>query len=67
MLACNPKYVLRNHVAEQAIEAARGGDFGVLSQVLQLLEAPFDEHPHAQTLADFPPDWARHIQVSCSS
>ena len=67
MLACNPKYVLRNHIAEQTIEAARGGDFGVLAQVLHVLQTPFDEHPQSQTLADFPPDWARHIQVSCSS
>ena len=67
MLAKNPKYVLRNHVAERAIQAAREGNFAVLSQVLRALETPYQEHPEAEFLADFPPDWAAQIQVSCSS
>jgi uncharacterized protein YdiU (UPF0061 family) len=67
MLRANPKYVLRNHVAEQAIAAAKEKDFSVLQQLQQVLATPFDEHPEHQAWADFPPDWAAGIQISCSS
>ena len=67
MLGVNPKFVLRNHLAETAIEAARGGDFGVTQQLLTVLQRPFDEHPEHAAWADFPPDWAQSIEVSCSS
>ena len=67
MLACNPKYVLRNHIAETAIRAAKRDDFSTLAQLQTVLEQPFDEHPQAGDWADFPPDWAQHIAISCSS
>ena len=67
MLRANPKYVLRNHVAEQAIAAAKEKDFSVLQQLQHVLATPFDEHPEHQAWADFPPDWAAGIQISCSS
>ena len=67
MLKTNPKYVLRNHLAEQAISAAKLGDFSVLHTLQRLVEHPFDEHPTHESLADFPPDWAAHISISCSS
>ncbi|GAA4422383.1 protein adenylyltransferase SelO [Acidovorax lacteus] len=67
MLNTNPKYVLRNHVAQGAIAAAQQGDFGELQVVQGLIEAPFDEHPLLAHHADFPPDWAAHIEISCSS
>lgn len=63
----NPKYVLRNHLADTAIRAARGGDFGEVQRLLKVLSAPFDEQPEHAAYADFPPDWAQHIEVSCSS
>lgn len=63
----NPKYVLRNHLAETAIRAARGGDFGEVQRLLKVLSAPFDEQPEQAAYAAFPPDWAQHIEVSCSS
>jgi uncharacterized protein YdiU (UPF0061 family) len=63
----NPKYVLRNHLGEQAIRAAKLQDFSGVDTLLKLLQAPFDEHPAHETLAGFPPDWASAIEISCSS
>ena len=67
MLKSNPKFVLRNHLGEQAISAAKGGDFSELATLQRLLERPFDEHPGHEAYADFPPDWASSISISCSS
>ena len=67
MLSSNPKYVLRNHLGEQAIQAAKGKDFAPVSDLLQVLERPFDEHPKFEAFAAFPPDWAATIAISCSS
>ena len=63
----NPKYVLRNHLAETAIVKAREGDFGEVRKLHALLEHPFDEQPGHDAYADLPPDWATHLEVSCSS
>ncbi len=67
MLATNPKFVLRNHLGEQAIRQAKMGDFSGVSTLLTLLSSPFDEHPGFETYAAFPPDWASSIAISCSS
>ena len=67
MLRTNPQYVLRNHLGEQAIRAAKLGDFGELQTLQRLLERPFDEHPGHEAYAAFPPDWASSIEISCSS
>ena len=67
MLSCNPKFVLRNHLGEQAIQQAKIGDFSGVSTLLTLLSAPFDEHPGFESYAAFPPDWASTISISCSS
>ncbi len=67
MLKNNPKFVLRNHLGEQAIRAAKLGDFSELQTLQRLLEHPFDEHPGHDAYAAFPPDWASSIEISCSS
>ncbi len=67
MLKTNPKYVLRNHLGEQAIQAARQKDFSVVAELLKVLETPCDEHPDFEAWAGFPPDWAAQISISCSS
>ena len=67
MLRTNPKYVLRNHLAEMAIRQAKLGDFSEVEALLGLLQAPHDEHPAHEARAGFPPDWAAHIEISCSS
>ena len=67
MLKNNPKFVLRNHLGEKAIQAAKLKDFSQVATLLDLLETPFDEHPGHESLAGFPPDWASSIAISCSS
>lgn len=67
MNRANPKYVLRNHLAEVAIRAAQQGDFSETHKLLKVLERPYDEQPEHSAYADFPPDWAQAIEVSCSS
>jgi uncharacterized protein YdiU (UPF0061 family) len=67
MKRVNPKFVLRNHLAEGAIERARSGDFGEVERLLQVLTRPYDEQAEHEADAGFPPDWASQIQISCSS
>ena len=67
MLKTNPKYVLRNHLGELAIRAARQKDFSQVQTLLTVLESPFDEHAQLDVLAGFPPEWAGSIAISCSS
>jgi uncharacterized protein YdiU (UPF0061 family) len=67
MRAVNPKYVLRNHLAEQAIRRAQEGDFAETQRLLKVLQRPFDEQPEHEADAGFPPDWAQQLEVSCSS
>ncbi|MDD2879136.1 MAG: YdiU family protein [Rhodoferax sp.] len=63
----NPKFVLRNYLGEEAIQAAKLKNFTVLADLLKVLERPFDEHPEHEPWAGFPPDWAASIAISCSS
>jgi serine/tyrosine/threonine adenylyltransferase len=67
MLKTNPKYVLRNHLGEEAIQKAKLKDFSGVNTLLGLLEAPFNEQPGLEAYAGFPPDWASSIEISCSS
>jgi protein adenylyltransferase len=67
MRRVNPKYVLRNHLAEVAIRRARAGDYGEVQRLARVLERPFDEQPEHAADAGFPPDWAGQLAVSCSS
>lgn len=67
MLGTNPKFVLRNHLGQQAIEAAMQKDFSGVATLLKLLETPFEDHPGHDAYAGFPPDWASTIEISCSS
>ena len=67
MRKTNPKFVLRNHLGEQAIRLAKLKDFSGVATLLRLLEAPFDDHPGFDDYAGFPPDWAAGIEISCSS
>ena len=67
MLQTNPKYVLRNHLGEQAIRGAKLKDFSELEQLQRVLERPFEEHPELESFAGLPPDWASAIEISCSS
>jgi uncharacterized protein YdiU (UPF0061 family) len=64
----NPKYILRNYLAQVAIEkAVSQRDYSEIDRLLALLSRPFDEQPEMEQYAALPPDWAQHISVSCSS
>ncbi|RYE72616.1 MAG: hypothetical protein EOO80_20070, partial [Oxalobacteraceae bacterium] len=67
MHAVNPKYVLRNYLAQVAIDKAQQGDFSEVARLLAVLEHPFDEQTENAAYAALPPDWAAHLEVSCSS
>lgn len=67
MDAINPKYVLRNHLAQNAIERAEQGDMSEADTLLRLLARPFDEQPEFNDYAEPAPEWAASLCVSCSS
>jgi uncharacterized protein YdiU (UPF0061 family) len=68
MDAVNPKYILRNYLAQTAIEKAeKYRDYSEVDLLLRLLERPFDEQPEMERYAAPPPAWAQQIEVSCSS
>ena len=63
----NPKYILRNYLAEQAIQAANKGNYTKIATLFKLLQKPFDEHEDYVDYAAQTPVWAANISVSCSS
>jgi serine/tyrosine/threonine adenylyltransferase len=63
----NPKFVLRNHLAETAIQRAKEKDFSEVERLAAVLRHPFDEQPEYAAYAGLPPDWASSLEVSCSS
>jgi len=67
MLAVNPKYVLKNHILQEAIEKAEEHDFGMVNELLKVALAPFDEHPKLEHLCKPTPTKSRNSCLSCSS
>ncbi|MGB8266700.1 MAG: YdiU family protein [Candidatus Velthaea sp.] len=67
MHAVNPLYVLRNHLAQRAIEDAQAGDFAELGRLHEILTHPFDERPGHDVYAQPRPDDVPPVGVSCSS
>jgi uncharacterized protein YdiU (UPF0061 family) len=71
MNAVNPKYVFRNYLAQQAIDALEANDPGPLERLMRILERPYDEQPEFEEFAARRPEWARNkagcSALSCSS
>ena len=67
MRQMNPKFILRNYMAQEAIEAAEKNDFLLLNTLLIILTQPFEEFPEHQKFANKSPKWAKDLEISCSS
>lgn len=68
MNRANPKYVLRNYLAQTAIEKATYiRDYSEIERLRQLLSRPFDEQPDMEKYAEPAPEWGKRLCVSCSS
>lgn len=67
MNASNPKYILRNYLAQIAIQKAQQQDFSEIHRLHQILRNPFDDQEEYNAYAEPPPDWAKKLEVSCSS
>ena len=67
MHAVNPLYILRNYLAQKAIDAAESGDYSQVRRLHQVLSRPFEEQEGMQGYAERPPEWGKHLEISCSS
>jgi len=67
MLSLNPKYILKNHILQEAIELAESDDFSMVKDLLKVAHNPFDEHVELQHLCKLAPMESKNIKLSCSS
>jgi uncharacterized protein YdiU (UPF0061 family) len=67
MQSVNPKYILRNHLAQHAIELAQKKDYSEVARLLQILENPYTDQPVPESYAQPPSPELAHIPISCSS
>ncbi|EOD9421737.1 protein adenylyltransferase SelO [Vibrio campbellii] len=67
MRRVNPKYILRNYLAQLAIDKAEEGDFSEVNRLAELLKRPYEEQPEFDDYAKLPPEWGKKMEISCSS
>jgi uncharacterized protein YdiU (UPF0061 family) len=67
MLSANPKYVLKNYMLQEAIDAAGKGDFSVVDDLFKIAQNPFEEHPQFERWAGPTPNEFKNKKLSCSS
>jgi uncharacterized protein YdiU (UPF0061 family) len=67
MLTVNPKYILKNHILQEAIEKAEAHDFSMVDELLMVALAPFGEHPELEHLCKPTPLKSKNVKLSCSS
>ena len=67
MNANNPKYILRNYMAQEAIEAAENSDFSALETLIEVISSPYDGLKKFEHFSNRSPDWAKDLEISCSS
>ena len=67
MLKINPKYVLKNYILQEAIDAAENGDYSVLDDLFKIAQDPYAEHPDFEKWAGATPDEFKNKKLSCSS
>ena len=66
-LLSNPKYILRNYLAQEAIQAAELGDFSCLNLLIEALKDPYVEKDEFSKFSKAPPEWGKKLEISCSS
>jgi uncharacterized protein YdiU (UPF0061 family) len=67
MHAVNPLYILRNYLAQKAIDAAEDGNYEEVRRLHRVLTKPFEAQPGMESYAERPPEWGKHLEISCSS
>jgi uncharacterized protein YdiU (UPF0061 family) len=63
----NPAYVPRNHIVEEALQAATGGDLGPLSRLLEVVTDPYNERPGVERYAEAAPESFGPYRTFCGT
>jgi len=67
MCSTNPKFILRNYLAQKAIQNSEAGDHSELHRLYDILKSPYNEQLDQEQYAQETPDWGQNLQISCSS